>query len=108
MVEGFWIVQTKVPEGIGGAVVMLMGGKIFGGDNAFTFLGTYYTDKATMKAKVTVQNFDPAVPSIFGLTADYDLDVSVTIKGDSMEGTAMISGQPTKSIAVLLKKKASL
>jgi T3SS negative regulator,GrlR len=108
MAEGFWIVQTKGPEGTGGCVAMLIGGKIFGGDNGFCFMGTYYADKATMKAKVTVQNFDSAVPSIFGLKGDYDLEVSTTIKGDSMTGTAMIAGDPTKSIGIQLDKKSNL
>jgi hypothetical protein len=108
MVEGFWIVQTKGPDGTGGCVAMLLGGKIFGGDNGFCFMGTYYDDASTMKAKVTVQNFDPAVPSIFGLKGDYDLEVSATIKGDSMTGTAMLVGQPTKSIGIRLDKKASV
>lgn len=108
MVEGFWTVQTKGPEGTGGAVVMLIGGKIFGGDNGFCFMGTYYADKVSMKARVTVQNFDPAIPSIFGLTGNYDLEVSATIKGDSMTGTAMLAGQPTKSIGVRLEKRANL
>jgi hypothetical protein len=108
MVEGFWTVQTKVPEGTGGCVVMLIGGKIFGGDNGFYFMGTYYADKMSMKAKVTVQNFDPAIASIFGLKGDYDLEVSATIKGDSMTGTAMLAGEPTKSIGIRLDKKSSL
>lgn len=106
MIDGFWIVQTKVPEGTGGAVATLIGGKIFGGDNGFCFMGTYYADAASMKARVTVQNFDPAVPSVFGLMGDYELEVSATIKGDLIVGTAMLAGQPAKSIGIQLKKKA--
>ena|SRR5713101_725678 len=108
MVEGFWTVQTKGPEGTGGAVAMLIGGKIFGGDNGFCFLGTYYSDDVSMKARVTVQNFDRAVPSIFGLTGNYELEVSATLKGDSMTGTAMLANQPTKSIGIRLDRKAPL
>lgn len=108
MVEGFWIVQTKGPQGTGGAVAVLVGGKIFGGDNGFCFMGTYYADKSSMKAHIAVQNFDPNVPSIFGLIGDYELEVSANVKDDSMTGTAMLANQPTKSISVRLNKKSNL
>ena len=107
MLDGFWILRTKVPEGTGGGVATLIGGKIFGGDNGFCFMGTYFADKVSMKARVTVQNFDPSVPSIFGLVGDYELEVSAVVKGDSIEGTAMLAGQPTKGILIQLTKKAS-
>ena len=106
MIEGLWTVRTKGVDGFGGAVVFLANGKIFGGDNGFYFLGTYYSDVSTMKARVTVNNFDSAIQSIFGLPSPYDLDVSATIQGKSMNGTAMVAGQPTKSVGIQLEKRA--
>lgn len=108
MVDGFWIVRTIVSQGTGGAVVILTSGKLLGGDNGFYFMGTYYADQVSMKAHVTVHNFDPAVPSIFGITGEYELEVSATVQGDTMVGTAMLAGQPTKSIGLRLEKKSNL
>jgi len=108
MIDGLWTVQTKTAEGTGGAVVMLIGGKIFGGDNAFYFTGTYRADEVSMKARVTVQNFDPAFPSIVGVESPYELEVSVSVKGDSMLGTAMLANQPAKSFGVQLSRKANI
>jgi hypothetical protein len=107
MVDGFWIGQMKALGSTGGFVAMFRGGKIFGGDSAFCFIGTYYSDATSVKAKVTVQNFDPAVLSMFGVKGDYELEVSATISGDSITGTAMLAGQPSKSMAIRLDKKAN-
>jgi hypothetical protein len=57
---------------------------------------------------ILIRNFDPAIPSGFGIQGDYEMDVSAKIKEDKLDGTAMIAGQPHHSLGILLSKKANL
>ena len=71
MVEGFWILQIETPQFTSGGVVVFTKGKIFGGDNGFTWVGTYAGDDRLIKGRVNVHNFDPDIQSIL-VKALYD------------------------------------
>ena len=55
-----------------------------------------------------VQRFDPNVPNVLGVPGDFELHVSATIRGNVMTGTAMLAGQPARSLGVRLTKKSGL
>ena len=108
MLDGLWILQIQRPEAISGGVVLFIGGKVFGGDNGFTWVGTYEVNDRLLKGRVNVHNFDPAIVSILGVPGDYDLHFSGNIKGDTITGTAMLANQPQKSLGIRLTKRANL
>ena len=66
MVEGFWILKIETPQYTSGGVVFFVNGKVFGGDNGFTWVGTYTGDDRLMKGRVHVHNFDPGVSTCVG------------------------------------------
>ena len=72
---------------------MFIKGKVYGGDNGFSWVGTYAEEAQLVKARVNVHNFDPAVQSVFGITGDYELYFSGNIQGDVITGTAMLTNQ---------------
>ncbi len=106
MVEGLWTVQFQGPQGDGGGVVVFTNGKVLGGDSGFTYVGTYEGDPV-LKARVAVRNFLPGVPNVLGVPGDFELHISCNVQGDAMTGTAMLAGQPQRSLAIRLTKKAS-
>jgi len=107
MVEGFWIVQFQGPQGNGGGVAVFTKGKIFGGDSGFSYIGTY-EGGPVVKARVLVHQFDAAVPNVLGMEGDFELNVTATVKDNVMTGTAMVAGQPQRSLGVKLEKKSNL
>ena len=108
MVDGFWILQVQIPEFSSGGVAVFIKGKVFGGDNGFTWVGTYEGDDRLVKARVNVHNFDPAIQSVFGIAGDYELHFSGNVQGDVIMGTAMLANQPQKTLGIRLTKRANL
>jgi hypothetical protein len=109
MVEGFWIVQYEGMKGNGGGVAMFIKGKVFGGDTGYTYIGSYQTQGNSVKAHVKVRNFLPDVPSVLGVTGDFELMIDGTIEGDVIKGTGSLpSAQQAVGIALKLTKRADL
>jgi hypothetical protein len=107
MLEGLWVVQHTGVQGFDNGVVVLIDGKVLGGDNGFTYIGTYQPTDVGVKAKVTVHNFDPKIASIVPIPGDYTLDLDVRWQGDAvLQGTGALADQI--GIAVKLTKHASL
>lgn len=108
MIDGFWIVQVETVQGSGGGVAVLTKGQILGGDNGFYYTGTYETDDASMKARVSIRRFLPGVVNIFGVESDYELNLTGTVNGDVIDGKATVVGQPGAGLVVRLTKKGNL
>jgi hypothetical protein len=108
MIEGFWILKIHPPPVTTGGVIMFLRGKIFGGDNGFTWVGTYSESGHVLKGRVRVHNFDSDIKSVLGVDGDYDMHFSGTLSGDVITGTAMIANQPQHSLALRMEKYATL
>ena len=108
-VDGFWTVRFEGPQVAGTGVLIMKDKKVYGGETGFYYIGNYQVDGNVFKARVAIRNFDPAVPSGFGIAGDYEMDVSGVIKDDAtMTGTAMITGRPQYSVGIRLAKRANL
>jgi T3SS negative regulator,GrlR len=108
MVEGFWIVQFEGVQGNGGGVVFFIKGRIFGGDSGFVYTGTYETDEKTITGHVKVRNFLPDVPSVLGVSGDFELSLKAKVIGQKMEGSASLVNQAAMGIVVKLTKIGDL
>jgi hypothetical protein len=93
MIEGFWILKIQPPPVTSGGVIMFTQGKIFGGDNGFTWVGTYSVSGQMLKARVRVHNFE---------------HFSGVLDGDVITGTAMIANQPQHSLGLRMEKRAQI
>lgn len=107
-IEGLWIAKFTAAQINGSGVAVFINGKIFGGETGFYYIGTYAAYDRVVKALVLIRNFDPSIPSGFGVPGDYEMDVSATLQGDEMTGTAVVTGHPQYSLAIRLTKKANL
>ena len=107
MIDGFWTVHFEAGGNRGAGVVVLMNGKIFGGDSGFTYTGTYSVSGSTMTGEVNATNFEPSVPSLLGVSS-YTLSLRGTITGDVIGGTATTPARPGVNMSLRLQKKSAL
>jgi hypothetical protein len=108
MVEGLWIVQFHGPQGNGRGVVVLARDQVLGGDSGFAYSGKYEFQGNAFKARVKVENFDPAVPNVLGIPGSLDLVIDGQMRGDTIDGTAALAIAPDSKMIVRLKKYADL
>jgi hypothetical protein len=108
MVEGFWIVQYEGMQGNGGGVAMFTKGQVFGGDTGYTYLGSYSTLGNSVKARVMVRNFIPGIPSVVGITGDFELSIDGVVEGNVIKGTGSLVGVQRPGIALKLSKRADI
>ena|SRR5208282_483507 len=69
---------------------------------------SYAADGEIVKARVMIRNFDPTIPSGFGVPGDYEMDVSMILRDGAMTGTAIVTDHPKYSLGVKLTKKAEV
>src|SRR5260370_31052963 len=98
MVDGFWIVQFEGIQGGGGGVAVLTKGKVFGGDSAYTYSGTYQTDQNNLKASVAVKKFLPGIPNVLCVVGDFYLNLTGTVDGDIVKWKTPLAYQPGAGI----------
>ena len=108
MIEGLWIVQYEGTQGEGAGVVVLVQGRVLGGDFGYTYEGNYVVKDNWIAASIHVANFLPGVPSVLGLAGDHDLEVKAPIHGNVIHATLSLAGRPEMSIVAKLTKRAEL
>jgi hypothetical protein len=108
MINGLWIVQFHGPQGNGGGIVVLIDGRVYGGDSGFYYLGSYELKDASFKGRVMVKNFDPALPNVLGIVGDFELLLEGTVQGPSIVGTGALASAPNARIVVRLTKRSDL
>jgi hypothetical protein len=92
MMNGFYSVNFKLPEEIegSGGVVILLNGKVYGGDSSYSYQGTYHVDGALLTASLRVSPFNEFLKSIFSAFEDtgdeIQLSGKVDAKGFLLEG----------------------
>jgi T3SS negative regulator,GrlR len=108
MIEGLWIVQYVGLQGSGGGAIVLINGKVLGGDTGYLYIGTYAVEENTFSARVKVTNFLPDIPNVLGIQGDFELDFQVPISLPVMQGAMGLVGRPGAGIAVKMTKAAEL
>jgi hypothetical protein len=108
VLDGLWIVQYHGPGGVGGGVVVFTKGLVLGGDSGFAYVGSYEEKGDALKAKVSVAQFDPNIPSVLGIPGNHDLLIEGKIKDDTIEGTGALVTHPDSKIVVRLRRHHKL
>jgi hypothetical protein len=107
--EGFWtVVFQAAGGGTGGGVAIFRDGKILGGDSAYQYQGTYQLDSDQLRATVQVRSFIPNVPTVFGNTPNFTLQLEGRVKNGTGEAQGQVVGAPQLRIGIRLTKQASL
>jgi len=107
-VEGLWTTQFEgVPNFLGGGVVMLLNGRIYGGDSEYFYSGLYSQTGPKFEAMVEVKAFAPAPTSVFGLKEQqFSVRIQGDIIGDNIAAIGMRPDFPQARLSMRLKKRA--
>ncbi|MGH9326722.1 MAG: hypothetical protein ACRD2B_08580 [Terriglobia bacterium] len=108
MIEGLWVVQYEGLQGNGAGVAVFVNGGILGGDNVYTYEGAYSTQDGWLTARVRIANFLPDIPSVLGITGDFEVEIQAPFDDRNIQGAMAVVGKSGASIAVRLTKKADL
>ena len=102
MLEGLWIVQYVGLTGSDSGSVVLVNGKVLGGDNGFVYTGVYKENEGGISARIDVHNFNPLVASVFNIKGDYTLQAELKFKAeDILQGNASLI--PPEGVGIILK-----
>ena len=87
--DGLYRVAFKTPLGAGTGVIYLRDGKLWGGDMALYYVGTYSQDGNEFQADVTTARHTdyPEIRSVFGIDR-----VHIILRGTATESAAKTTG----------------
>ena len=109
MIEGLWIVQYVGLTGSDSGTVVLVNGKVLGGDNGFVYTGHYQENEGGISARIDVHNFNNSVQSVFNIPGDYTLQASLKFKAaDVLQGNASLVRPEGEGIVLKLTKYCDL
>ena len=103
LMEGFWTVHFSGVQGWGAGVITLIGGRVFGGDTSFLYVGTYNAQGTTMTGHVHVKRHAAGMPNVMGRDEFY-LELNGVLKGNIISVTAKIPGTPLQLNGTLTKQ----
>jgi hypothetical protein len=104
MLSGLWSAQFEAQGNKGAGVAVFVGGKIFGGDSAFIWSGTFQEQGDRLIGDVHVKNFEPSIQSVFGVN-EYDLHIEGKIQGDKVTGVGTSPSLPGAELNMTLTKR---
>ena len=109
MIEGFWIAQYASVNGSDAGVLVLLNGKVFGGDSGFTYLGVYHEKGNNVTVNVEISNFNPNVPNVLNIPGDFVLNLNMTVESENeMRGIGTTPLSADYTLKVKLTRRANL
>lgn len=100
---GFWLVQFTGLTGLGQGVVTLVNGKLFGGDSAFLYTGSYRHQGEELHASVHVAAIFAGARSVME-REEFDLVLTGRFADKLITAAGSIPGTTLAFDAVLIKK----
>ena len=103
-----WTVVFQTANGSSGGVAVLEGGKIFGGDSQFYYIGEYQLSSDRMlRGRVGVHALFSHSVTVFGMPARYfELNFSGTLEDSAADLSATVSGMPGAQMKMKLVRRA--
>jgi hypothetical protein len=101
--EGLYRAAFQTPLGAGAGIVYASGGKMWGGDSAIYYVGTYSDAGGQFTASVTTGRHTPGLGSVFGIDR-----VHIDLRGSVESDTVTLQGRaieaPNVAFQVILTK----
>ncbi len=85
--NGEYAAWFKTPRGEGTGILLLLNGKITGGDSVLTYSGSYEVDQDRFTAVVSTRRHAAGQPTLFGID-----EVQIELAGKSTGTTASCAG----------------
>ena len=110
--EALWTVKFEdatVQGWVNGGVVVLETGRIFGGDSAYYYLGTFELDGDRFTADVRVVHYSGDPTTTFGTTeTDFKIQLEGQRSGDTIQAEMWRVAAPNLRLPTILERKADL
>lgn len=98
--QGFWTITFSGVQGLSFGVMVCLNGKVFGGDSALMYTGTYTEDGNNLNISMQVQPFAP------GATDNFNVTLAGTIEYNTITATGEVPGTQLH-LGVTMQKQAS-
>jgi T3SS negative regulator,GrlR len=106
MVEGFYTAKFKTHDSVQGAGVVLMhGGKLIGGDNAYKYVGKYAEKEGKILVDVIATRFAPGI-SVFGDLDKLELTFVANIQPNGVNFNGTLVDSPGHKLEVVMERQA--
>jgi hypothetical protein len=108
MVDGFYTTKFKSHHNVEGAGVLVMrGGKLIGGDNAYKYVGDYAECEGEIRVNVRADRFAPGI-SVFGDHDSLELSFIATVSETKITFKGSLNGDPEHKLEVVLEKQPEM
>lgn len=110
MVDGFWTVEFQgIPGYVGGGVVVLLKGRIIGGDSQYYYTGTYTVVNDAIEGKIDVIAFVSQPASVFGTSEQrFGLTLSGQVRGVLIDAKGARAENPRMTMGMRLTRRSDL
>ena len=106
MLNGLWTVEfSSALNIVGKGVLVLSGGRLFGGDSGYYYSGNFEVDSNTVSGTFDATRFDINSVSVFGDIGDFSLSFKGTVSGATIDGLANLTDKPSMKMRFVCKKK---
>ncbi len=107
MIDGFWTIKYEAEGYRGAGVVVLLNGRLYGGDSGFTYLGSYSENGDSVTSEINAKNFESEVRGLMG-HRDYTLSLQGRVFGDVITGSATTPSSPGVTLNFRMTKRSAL
>lgn len=110
MIEALWSVEfVSNAQDFGAGVVVLETGRVLGGDNQYTYIGTYKIDPlGKVEADVTIDHYAGLGHSIFGPAKRIRFNLEGKPEYDAFTMSGSVAGLPNLAVAIRFTRRAEL
>ncbi|MDO6387050.1 GrlR family regulatory protein [Uliginosibacterium sp. 31-12] len=109
MIEALWSVEFKSSFGLGGhGIAVFETGRVFGGDSAMIYTGSYNIEGGVIQAKIDVKRYaHNSMVSVVGLEK-FTLQVTGKVDTKSMSFEGFVVEDPSRKLAIHAIRQAEL
>lgn len=109
MIEALWSVEfVSNVQGHGAGVAVLETGRVLGGYNQYTYVGSYNVENRDVEAKVTVSLYAGEGWSIFGNATSFNLQLTGKLERAGFEMRGHVVENPSLEIGIKFRRVAEL
>jgi hypothetical protein len=109
MIEALWAASFSTQHAVfASGVVVFEGGRIFGGDGNYYYLGDYVVAGTTVSGKVEVTHYAGPPNSVLGPNHKLTLEFKGQITGNTMHGDGVTVSKPQMPLTISCRRLENL
>lgn len=108
MIEAIWTIEFKSGDkSYGAGILVFAGGRVFGGDSNFYYIGRYAVNGGRVCLRTTVHpyNDNRSTDSIFGARDTFDVELAGQVEQTQMVLAGAIVGEANQTLTAIAKRR---